>query len=76
MGNPPALLLDIESGRRDSKVLSLGNRDKRGHWLRRDRILERVWGKRDLELCFGNIKFGILLVPKVQLLKRQSDLGD
>lgn len=63
--------LDIESGR--SQVLSFGNRDKRGHWLR---ILEQVWGEGDLELCFGNIKFRIFLVPQMQLLKRQSDLGD
>lgn len=66
--------LDIESGKRGSRVLSVGNRDKRAHWLRWNRVLEQVWGDGDLELCFGNVRFGILLVPQIQLLKRPRRL--
>lgn len=33
--------LDIESGKRGSRVFSVGNRDKIAHWLRWNRILEK-----------------------------------
>ena len=58
--------LDTESGRRDSKVLSLATE-----------IKEVIgWDVIEFWSEVGEREIWIVLVPHIQLLKRQTDLGD